>query len=210
MNFPNGSKSARARSVRMGEMAVSTSSDDVLSIIGLGSCVALVLLARDHGAAAMAHIVLPESEMAGGREVPPAKFADTAVPAMVDEFKRLKIGLEDLDAVVVGGATMFDARPNSRLAGVGDRNVEAVLEVLERYGIPVTGQDVGGENGRSVQVSVAECRVLTKSGLEAPLEVGGRPSKRVRKAPRRVNVRPAREPFPDDVWAGSAEGTLTA
>ena len=39
--------------------------------------------------------------------------------------------------------------------------------------MPVIGQDIGGTNGRSVQVYVGDGRVLTKSGLEEPFEVGG-------------------------------------
>ena len=210
MNFPPGPAAARVFPVRMGEMAVSKSPNDALSIVGLGSCVALVLLAREQGAAAMAHIVLPESQMAGGRDVPPAKFADTALPEMLRQLRLIRIGLDGLNAVVVGGATMFGGRPGSRMAGVGDRNVEAVLEMLDRHGIPVAGMDVGGESGRSIQVAVGQCRVLTKSGLEEPLEVGGRPVKIGVKMPRRTNVRPAPEPFPDDIWTGSAEGSLTA
>jgi chemotaxis protein CheD len=210
MNFPAGANAGRVIPVRMGEMAVSKTHDDALSIVGLGSCVALVLLARSHGAAAMAHIVLPDSQMAGGRDVPPAKFADTAVPEMIRQLRLLRVELDDLNAVVVGGATMFGTRPGSKLAGVGDRNIEAVMEELDRHGIPVIGMDVGGENGRSIQVAVGIGRVLTKSGLEEPLEVGGTPVKAGTRVPRRTNVRPAPEPFPDDVWAGSAEGSLTA
>lgn len=210
MNFPPGASANRVIPVRMGEMAVSKTPSDALSIVGLGSCVALVMLARGDGAAAMAHIVLPDSQMAGGRDVPPAKFADTAVPEMLRQLRMLRVDLDDLNAVVVGGATMFGTRPGSKLAGVGDRNVEAVLEILERHNIPVAGLDVGGENGRSIQVAVGACRVLTKSGLEQPLEVGGAPVKSGARVPRRTNVRPAPEPFPDDIWAGSAEGSLTA
>jgi chemotaxis receptor (MCP) glutamine deamidase CheD len=148
--------------------------------------------------------------MAGGREAPPAKFADTAVPAMVKALRSLRVDQEKLYAVVVGGAMMFGTRPGSKLAGVGDRNVEAVLEVLDRHGIPVTGQDVGGKSGRSIQVLVGECRVLTKSGLDEPLEVGARPAGGIGDEPRRINVRPAPEPFPDSIWTTHVEGTMTA
>ena len=210
MNFPANSSVARVHAVRMGEMAASKSPDDLLRIVGLGSCVALVLLARERRAVAMAHIVLPESQMAGGREAPPAKFADTAVPAMLEALRSLRVKPGDLDAVVVGGAMMFGTRPGSKLAGVGDRNVNAVLEVLERHGIPVTGQDVGGKKGRSIQVSVGECRVFTKSGLEELLEVGGPPLQNADEGLRRIGVRPVLEPFPDAIWTSPAEGGVRA
>lgn len=210
MNFPAGHSAARVIPVRMGEMAVSKSPDDVFSIVGLGSCVALVLIARARRAVAMAHIVLPGSEMAPGREAPPAKFADTAVPAMLRDLRLIGVALEELEAVVIGGAMMFGQKPGSRLSGVGDRNVEAVLEVLERHNIPVVGEDVGGESGRSVQVAVADCRVLAKSGLEPPIEVGAvSPNGHVR-LPRRTNVRPVVDPLAENLWQQPVEGKLTA
>lgn len=208
MIFPAGASAASLHPVRMGEMAVSKKPVDVLSIVGLGSCVALVMLARDKGAAGMAHIVLPGSEMAGGREVPPAKFADTAVPAMLRAMRSLGARPDDISAVVVGGATMFGQKPGSKLAGVGDRNVEASIEALELHEIPVIGQDIGGTNGRSVQVYIGEGRVLTKSGLEEPFEVGGRQVNGSRS--RQVTSKPSGAPFPDSIWAAQSEGKLTA
>ena len=130
MNFPASASAGTLYPVRMGEMAVSKKPADVLSIVGLGSCVALVMLAREKGAAGMAHIVLPGSEMTGGREVPPAKFADTAVPAMLRAMRSLGVRPEEVSAVVIGGATMFGAKAGSKLAGVGDRNVEAATVAL--------------------------------------------------------------------------------
>lgn len=208
MNFPASASAGTLYPVRMGEMAVSKKPADVLSIVGLGSCVALVMLAREKGAAGMAHIVLPGSEMAGGREVPPAKFADTAVPAMLRAMRSLGIRPEDVSAVVIGGATMFGAKAGSKLAGVGDRNVEAATVALAEHDVPMIGSDIGGTSGRSVQVYVGDGRVLTKSGLEEPFEVG---SQLVTDSGRdRAAVKPVAAPFPEGIWAASAEGKLTA
>lgn len=208
MNFPASATAGTLYPVRMGEMAVSKTQADVLSIVGLGSCVALILLAREKGAAGMAHIVLPGSEMAGGREVPPAKFADTAVPAMLRALRSLGVRPEHVNAVVVGGATMFGAKAGSKLAGVGDRNVEAARDALAEHEIPLIGSDVGGTNGRSVQVYVGDGRVLTKSGLDEPFEVGNAQAKGSQRG--RAAAKPASAPFPEGVWGASAEGKLTA
>jgi len=152
--------------------------------------------------------VLPGSEMAGGREVPPAKFADTAVPAMLRAMRSLGVRPEHVNAIVVGGATMFGAKAGSKLAGVGDRNVEAAQEALAEFEIPVIGSDVGGTNGRSVQVYVGEGKVLSKSGLDEPFEVGG-PQIKGSGRPK-APAKPAPAPFPEGIWASAAEGNLTA
>lgn len=207
MNPAAGAEAARILPVRMGEMAASRAPHEVLTIVGLGSCVALILIEPDKQAAAMAHIVLPESRMTGGREAPAAKFADTAVPELVGAMRKLGVRSEGIYAVLIGGATMFGLRPGSKLAGVGDRNAEAVTEMLERAGIPITGRDLGGENGRSVQVFVGEGRVVVKSGMDQPFEVGGRPAKGL---PKRATPQSGSNVFPNDDWAGSAEGRMTA
>lgn len=208
MNTAAGADAARILPVRMGEMAVSRAPHEVLTIVGLGSCVALILIEPEKRAAAMAHIVLPESRMTGGREAPPAKFADTAVPELVGAMRKLGAKAEHLYAVLIGGATMFGMRPGSKLAGVGDRNAEATIEMLERAGVRIAARDLGGENGRSVQVFVGDGRVVVKSGLEAPVEIGG-PHSQNANGRGKTRGRVA-EPYSEDVWANSAEDRLTA
>jgi chemotaxis protein CheD len=183
----------------MGDLVVSKSPTDVLTVVGLGSCVAIILVAPLKRAAALAHVVLPEVKMTGGREAPAGKFADSAVPAMLDEFRKRRIKPEDLYGVLVGGATMFGHAAGSKLAGVGDRNAEASRENLAKFGIGIASEDVGGGNGRSVQVFVGDGRVLSKSGIEEAHELKGsdKPIK-VKVSPMTSDSDP--EPFPADIW----------
>ena len=178
--------------VRMGEMAVSRDKRDVLSVVGLGSCVAVVLVAPQKG-------VLPEARMTGGREAPPGKFADTAIPAMLYALRSLRVKSEDLYGVLVGGATMFGHTHSSKLAGVGDRNIEAAREQLKNHGIGISAEDVGGTSGRSVHASVADLEVFVRSGASEPVKLAGS------KVPLAVKVLLPEtdlehEPFPDDIW----------
>ena len=66
----------------MGEIAVARD-DGVLRTL-LGSCLGLALYDRRLKVGGVAHIVLPESM---GRLSNPGKFADTAVPAMIDRMR---------------------------------------------------------------------------------------------------------------------------
>lgn len=154
----------------MGDIVVSRSEKDVLAVVGLGSCIGVALVCPERSVAGLAHVVLPDSAMTRGREAPAGKFADTAIIAMVSEFRKYRVGPEQLVAILVGGSAMFGLSPRSKLAGVGDRNVEAVRSELAVFGIPVVGEDVGGIHGRSVQVFVGESRVLARSGNDEPLE----------------------------------------
>jgi chemotaxis protein CheD len=144
--------------VRMGEHAVSGSAGDVLVSLGLGSCIGLALLDRRAAVAGLAHVVLPAAE---GRQGPPAKFADTAVPALLAAVVGLGARRTRVDAVLVGGASMFSFGGTG--LDVGKRNDTAVREELARLRIPVAAADTGGAQGRTVRVDVARGGVTSRA-----------------------------------------------
>ena len=144
--------------VRMGELATSAVAGDVLVSLGLGSCIGLALLDRRTRVAGLAHVVLPDS--GGTRGDNPMKFADKAVPELVDRVvaaggRRLR-----LEAALVGGASMFAT--SSTTLEVGQRNEAAVREQLMSLRIPVVASETGGKRGRTVRVHVQETRVTVR------------------------------------------------
>jgi len=148
--------------VRMGEMAVATSEGEMLTAIGLGSCVGLVLVDPLRGIAGLSHVVLPDSQMALGHILPPAKFADTAVLSLVTEMISAGAQRGSLKAVLVGGATMFSARSETAVGRVGPRNVEAITGWLQAVRVPIIADDVGGDLGRTVQALGGSARVVSR------------------------------------------------
>jgi chemotaxis protein CheD len=127
---------------------------DILVTFGLGSCVALALWDQQERLAAMAHVMLPDSKLIRYRQdVNPAKFADTALAAMLAEMAKLGLGKERFRAKLVGGANMFTfaGKTAGNNMNVGQRNVTAVKEELSRAGIPLVAEDTGGTTGRSVE-----------------------------------------------------------
>jgi chemotaxis protein CheD len=149
--------------VRMGELAVSSSAGDVLVALGLGSCIGLALLDRRMGVAGLAHVVLPAS--GGQSQANPHKFADLAIPDLLAQLVALGARRMRLDAVLVGGASMF-AVSNTSLE-VGQRNEAAVREHLRALRIPIAGAATGGSKGRTIRVDVAGATVTVR-------EAGGR------------------------------------
>jgi chemotaxis protein CheD len=145
---------------RMAEIAASQRAGDVLVGLGLGSCVGLVLSDDSHRAAALAHIVLPaSSEVGAAAAASVAKFADTAVPALVGEIVNLGVPVRRLWAVLVGGAQMF------ALSGgmdIGSRNEFAVRQALAQMRIPVRAAVTGGAVGRTVRVYIGQSRITYK------------------------------------------------
>ena len=135
---------------RMGELCA-TSGAEGLVALGLGSCIGLVLLDRRKGVAGLAHVVLPAAE--GHGDLNPLKFADNAVPELVSRVVRLGARKAMLEAVLVGGASMF-AGAGSTLE-VGSRNEAAVREALAKARIKVVAAATGGTRGRTVRVDPA-------------------------------------------------------
>ena len=153
--------------VRMGELATSAVAGDVLVSLGLGSCIGLAVMDRRVGVAGLAHVVLPDSGGADG-----LKFADRAVPELVQRVvaKGGRRGM--LEAALVGGASMFAV--STPALEVGQRNEAAVREQLQALGVPVIAAETGGKRGRTIRVHVDTTRVTVREagGKESDLVEG--------------------------------------
>ncbi len=134
-----------------------------LITLGLGSCIGLVIFDPIAKIAGMAHIMLPESRgMKLAEKI--GKFADTAVPAVVDEMIKKGASKSRMKAKIAGGAQMFalpDA-PTDFLA-VGSRNVKETTAMLIKVGIPLIASDTGGNKGRTVEFSTATWMLTVKT-----------------------------------------------
>ena len=136
--------------------------DDTLVTLGLGSCVAILLhdpVARVGG---MAHVLLPEKQLARDSSNL-SKFASTAIPLLADEVVALGARRERLQARLVGGASMFASLMAPGTLNMGERNVIAARAALKQLRIPIHGEEVGADYGRSVRFDVASGRVTVSS-----------------------------------------------
>ncbi len=125
--------------VRMGELAVSADPSEVLVSLALGSCVGVAMVDRRRALAGLAHVMLPESPKAarapGGSGSDAGKFADTAVPELLDRLLGLGALRPRIEVSLVGGAQMFAFGSDS--SAVGPRNEAAVRQALAAVRLPV-------------------------------------------------------------------------
>jgi chemotaxis protein CheD len=145
----------------MGEIEVSKRIGEELVARGLGSCIGLALIDRVSGVAGMAHVVLPESN---GSDKEPGRFADLAVPALIARMQRAGAVTRRLDAVLAGGARMFELGEMD----IGARNATAVKAGLGRAGVKIRAAATGGDRGRTLRLTVGDFAVTVK-------EAGGEP-----------------------------------
>lgn len=133
----------RGTNIGIGEFVVG---DFTMTSIGLGSCVAVILHDNRKLMGGVAHVMLPNSN--GKGEDRPGKFADTAVPKLLEELKSRGSNKRDLIAKIAGGSSMFKQFKGN--LDIGGRNIEAVKEALILHKIPLEGEDTGGSVGRSI------------------------------------------------------------
>ncbi len=135
--------------------------EGVLATLGLGSCVALMLYCAASRTGALAHVLLP-SELVSRDRSRPAKFGTTAVAHLLNEMRLLGSGIQ-VEAYLVGGASMFGRLLLTGGINMGERNLASLRTALARAAIPITAEDVGGEFGRSVYLDVATGAVRVTS-----------------------------------------------
>ena len=118
---------------------------------GLGSCVGVVLYDSLNKIGGMAHVMLPDSSLSKGN-INEAKYADTAIPRLIQQLEKLGAERRFLTAKRVGGAQMFAFSTVNETMKVGLRNVEACKGILNRERIPVVAEDTGGNWGRTIEL----------------------------------------------------------
>lgn len=119
---------------------------------GLGSCVGVTLYDPHLKVAGLAHVMLPSSEIAKEGALNIAKYADTAVPALVQSLLELGANQKRLVAKMAGGSQMFAFAGTGDSMRIGPRNIESCKQKLSELEIPIIGEDTGGNYGRTIEL----------------------------------------------------------
>lgn len=143
---------------------------DTITTIGLGSCVGIVLYERTKNIAGLVHIMLPDSTKIRQNQNK-LKFADTGIQALVEELEKQGLSRKNMIAKIAGGAKMFQFSSDTAMGNIGEKNVEAVREVLKQYGIKIVSEDVGLNYGRTIVFDpvTKDLTVVTAGKQDTPL-----------------------------------------
>lgn len=141
---------------------------DVLVTYALGSCVGICLVDSITKVGGLSHIMLPDSKQSSTGASTPMRFADTAIPLLVQKMQMMGANRSRLKAKIAGGALMFAAASDK--FNIGERNVNAVLTALRKEGIPIIAQDTGLDYGRTVffypETGIMEVRAAAKGNKQ--------------------------------------------
>jgi len=123
---------------------------EVLTTLGLGSCVGIILYDPVSKVSGLAHVMLPDStQIRNNSNV--AKFADTAVDKLIDDMVKLGANRSRLVSKIAGGAQMFSFDSANEMMRIGERNAKATKAKLAALGIRLLAEDTGKNYGRTIE-----------------------------------------------------------
>ena len=151
------------RTIGIGELAVSRDARETIATHAIGSCIAVCIFDPVVLVAGMLHVLLPMASINPARaEQQPAAFADTGIPLLFDTAAQHGLRKQRAIVKLVGGAEMAPAHHFAFTTGY--RNVLAARRLLWRSGVFVAAEDVGGNDARTLHLSVADGRLQIFSG----------------------------------------------
>ncbi len=124
---------------------------DMITTLGLGSCIGIAVYDPVLKLGGLAHIMLPDStQMRNNLNI--AKFADTGIEELIKRVVAAGANKRRLVAKIAGGAKMFQVSGLSTIGNVGERNAQASRAKLKQLGIPLLAEDTGLNYGRTVEL----------------------------------------------------------
>lgn len=135
--------------------AAATDSDSEIVTSGLGSCVGVALY-DENGIGGLLHAMLPEAPDDGDNEM---KYVDSGIQSLLEEMEALGADRDTIQAKLTGGSSMLDLGDDKP---VGDKNVEAAIQVLNDADIDLVADETGGDSGRSITFDPAGGKLRIK------------------------------------------------
>lgn len=146
--------------INVGVAQVKTANSPVVLRTILGSCVGICIYDRIKKIGGMAHILLPVDTSNG---VIIEKFAETAIPFLVQQLIKQGAKKEFMSAKIAGGASMFKFEASVQLGQIGERNIEETKKVLSKMQIPLLEEDTGGSAGRVIDFYLDDGHMKVKA-----------------------------------------------
>lgn len=141
--------------VGMGETRVTNSVATCLVAPGLGSCIGVTLYDPLIKVGGMVHVVLSDSSAVNKEILLAGKYADIAIPDVLQKMYKLGAKKQNLVVKIAGGSQMFNLEKGANILNVGMRNTIAVKVALSKEGISLKSSDTGGNRGRTLKLDIA-------------------------------------------------------
>jgi chemotaxis protein CheD len=144
-----------------GELVITRDAETIETV--LGSCVAVTFFDPCTRLAAICHVMLPnepEAENMGRGVSGPYRFADRALPHMLEACTRERIPPSRIEVKIFGGANVLPLAEMVPRFAVGQANVTFAKEFLAESGLVIEAENTGGVRGRKIIFDTATGSVL--------------------------------------------------
>jgi chemotaxis protein CheD len=145
--------------VSVADMRHSKAPNGVISTLGLGSCLGITCYDPVRKIGGLLHVMLPDSQKHRPANPVTAMYLDLGLPVLIEVAVRLGCDLRDLEYKVFGGAQILQS---NEYFSIGRQNVEMMRQFAIRYRLNVRTWDVGGQCNRSIDLHLADGRVLLR------------------------------------------------
>lgn len=136
----------------------------------LGSCVAIIFWHPGKQIGGLCHYLLPtRSRRSGNSDALDGRYGEEALLQMLNQIHIIDTNLNDYVVKVFGGGRMLNLPPAS--TRVGDENARFALDVLNKYGVPITSQDITGDGYRYIRLDLLTGDVWVRRGYTMMGEV---------------------------------------
>ena len=150
--------------IGIGHIKITATPGDEIKTYALGSCVAVILYDKKMKIAGMIHIALPDSAVNTEKaQSLPGYFADTGLPVLLKDFKKLGGDRKTTVIKIAGGSSIMDA---NKTFDIGKRNAIAVKRYLWKHGLGVMKEDIGGSISRTVSIEIDTGKVILSNAKD--------------------------------------------
>ena len=134
------------------QMKISDDPDDLIVTYSLGSCIGVSIYDENVKIGGLLHFQLPDSnESPTHHGKTRLSFADTAIPALLEEVCNRGAEKERLKVVIAGGSEIMFSGGSF---DVGKRNIIAARKILFENNIHAKYIDVGGNDYRTMRLYI--------------------------------------------------------
>jgi chemotaxis protein CheD len=159
--------------VGMGETKISKESGSIIVAPGLGSCIGFILYDVKNKIGGMSHIVLPDSTSISKEVTMPGKYANTAVPDLLEKLIAAGANKANLRVVMAGGAQMFTIDKGSNVLNIGMRNTIAAKNAIAKANLTLETSDTGGNKGRTLRLEISTGNIYVRNVGQPEILLGG-------------------------------------
>ncbi len=150
--------------IGIGHIKITATPGDEIKTYALGSCVAVMLYDKKMKIAGMIHIALPDSAVNKEKaQSLPGYFADTGLPVLLKDFKKLGGDRKTTVIKIAGGSSIMDA---NKTFDIGKRNAIAVKRFLWKQGLGVMKEDIGGAISRTVSIDIDTGKIILSNAKD--------------------------------------------